>query len=115
MRHQKITVDGNEAATPVAYKTNEMISIYPITPSSPMGESADEWTAGKHKNIWGMIVALKANLRDRRDNDARDLLALRDSLVRKSVWIIGGDGWAYDIGYSGLDHVLASGQNVNGL
>ncbi len=44
---------------------------------------------------------------------ARNLLAVADTLVRKSVWIIGGDGWAYDIGYGGLDHVLASGQNVN--
>jgi len=47
--------------------------------------------------------------------EARDLLAVADALVRKSVWIIGGDGWAYDIGYGGLDHVLASGQNVNVL
>jgi len=45
----------------------------------------------------------------------RDLLSLADVLVRKSVWIVGGDGWAYDIGYGGLDHVLASGRNVNVL
>jgi len=45
--------------------------------------------------------------------DARQLLSVADALVRKSVWIIGGDGWAYDIGYGGLDHVLASGRNVN--
>jgi pyruvate-ferredoxin/flavodoxin oxidoreductase len=43
----------------------------------------------------------------------RDLLSLADALVKKSVWILGGDGWAYDIGYGGLDHVLASGRNVN--
>ena len=47
--------------------------------------------------------------------DYRDLLSLADMLVRKSVWIMGGDGWAYDIGYGGLDHVLASGRNVNVL
>jgi pyruvate-ferredoxin/flavodoxin oxidoreductase len=47
--------------------------------------------------------------------EARDLLSLADALVKKSVWIIGGDGWAYDIGYGGLDHVLASGRNVNVL
>ena len=41
------------------------------------------------------------------------LLAVADSLVRRSVWIVGGDGWAYDIGSGGLDHVLASGRNVN--
>ena len=45
----------------------------------------------------------------------RNLLALADFLVRRSVWIVGGDGWAYDIGYGGLDHVLASGRNVNVL
>lgn len=44
-----------------------------------------------------------------------ELLSLADVLVRKSVWIVGGDGWAYDIGYGGLDHVLASGYNVNVL
>jgi pyruvate-ferredoxin/flavodoxin oxidoreductase len=45
--------------------------------------------------------------------EARDLCSLADVLVKKSVWIVGGDGWAYDIGYGGLDHVLASGRNVN--
>ncbi len=45
----------------------------------------------------------------------RRLLAVADNLVRKSVWIVGGDGWAYDIGYGGLDHVLASGRNVKVL
>ncbi|HUK19480.1 MAG TPA: pyruvate:ferredoxin (flavodoxin) oxidoreductase [Bryobacteraceae bacterium] len=47
--------------------------------------------------------------------EARDLVSIADSLVKKSVWIVGGDGWAYDIGYGGLDHVLASGRNVNVL
>ncbi|MCF7827267.1 MAG: pyruvate:ferredoxin (flavodoxin) oxidoreductase [Candidatus Marinimicrobia bacterium] len=44
---------------------------------------------------------------------SRQLLSVSDNLVKKSVWIMGGDGWAYDIGYGGLDHVLASGKNVN--
>lgn len=47
------------------------------------------------------------------DPRARELETVADTLVRRSVWIIGGDGWAYDIGYGGLDHVLASGRNVN--
>jgi pyruvate-ferredoxin/flavodoxin oxidoreductase len=47
------------------------------------------------------------------DNRAKDLISVADNLVKKSVWIIGGDGWAYDIGYGGLDHVMASGRNVN--
>jgi len=59
------------------------------------------------------VQALKQNLAGLDTFDARDLLAVADALVRKSVWIVGGDGWAYDIGYGGLDHVLASGANVN--
>jgi pyruvate-ferredoxin/flavodoxin oxidoreductase len=47
--------------------------------------------------------------------DARQLLSLADVLVKRSIWIVGGDGWAYDIGYGGLDHVLASGRDVNVL
>jgi pyruvate-ferredoxin/flavodoxin oxidoreductase len=47
--------------------------------------------------------------------ESRNLLAVVDHLVRRSVWVVGGDGWAYDIGYGGLDHVLASGRNVNVL
>jgi pyruvate-ferredoxin/flavodoxin oxidoreductase len=61
------------------------------------------------------VAALKAKLRDMQEPEVRDLLSVSEALVRKSVWIIGGDGWAYDIGYGGLDHVLASGQNVNVL
>ncbi|MBR4616657.1 MAG: pyruvate:ferredoxin (flavodoxin) oxidoreductase, partial [Kiritimatiellae bacterium] len=49
------------------------------------------------------------------EGTGKSLLAVADNLVRKSVWILGGDGWAYDIGYGGLDHVLASGRNVKVL
>ncbi len=49
------TIDGNEAAASVAYRLSEVIAIYPITPSSPMGEHADEWAVGKNENIWGQI------------------------------------------------------------
>ncbi len=58
---------------------------------------------------------LKEKLRALDVPEARQLQFLADLLVKKSVWIVGGDGWAYDIGYSGLDHVLASGRNVNVL
>ena len=61
------------------------------------------------------VVELKKILNGRDDQDSVDLLGLADKLVRKSVWVVGGDGWAYDIGYGGLDHVLASGRNVNVL
>jgi len=60
------------------------------------------------------VGLLKTRLLGLHDNvTALDLLSVVDHLVRRSVWIVGGDGWAYDIGYGGLDHVLASGRNVN--
>ncbi len=59
------------------------------------------------------VALLKERLQRLESPDASQLLALADMLVKKSVWIVGGDGWAYDIGYGGLDHVLASGRNVN--
>lgn len=55
MTKQMITIDGNEAAARVAHKINEVIAIYPITPSSPMGEWADQWSAENKPNIWGSI------------------------------------------------------------
>ncbi|QUY46028.1 pyruvate:ferredoxin (flavodoxin) oxidoreductase [Acaryochloris marina] len=62
-------------------------------------------------------IHLESHTNERRDNSLIEkmsqLKALADYFVKKSVWIIGGDGWAYDIGYGGLDHVLASGRNVN--
>jgi len=61
------------------------------------------------------IETLKATLTKSKDNDAKELASLADHFVNRSVWIIGGDGWAYDIGFGGLDHVLASGRNVNVL
>ncbi len=59
------------------------------------------------------VSALKQHLQHVTHPAAQTLMQLADSLCKKSVWIIGGDGWAYDIGYGGVDHVLASGRNVN--
>jgi len=59
------------------------------------------------------VRLLKERLQGKTSLEAKQLLALADLLVKKSVWIVGGDGWAYDIGYGGLDHVIASGKNVN--
>ena len=59
------------------------------------------------------VETLKSALAKLESNEAKSLLEVADYLVKKSLWIIGGDGWAYDIGYGGLDHVLASGKNVN--
>ena len=61
------------------------------------------------------VQELKIKLQNNQDPRAINLTALAEHLVKRSVWIMGGDGWAYDIGYGGLDHVLASGKNVNVL
>ncbi|TAN35890.1 MAG: pyruvate:ferredoxin (flavodoxin) oxidoreductase [Verrucomicrobia bacterium] len=61
------------------------------------------------------VATLKGKLATSKKPEARNLLTLADMLVKRSVWIMGGDGWAYDIGYGGLDHVLASGRKVNVL
>ena len=66
------------------------------------------------KLVAELKVACKAGI-EAGCETSKQLLTVADNLVRKSVWIIGGDGWAYDIGYGGLDHVLASGKNVKVL
>ena len=58
MTRPKVTIDGNEAAAYVAHKTNEVIAIYPITPSSPMGEWSDQWSSEGKPNIWGTIPSV---------------------------------------------------------
>ena len=55
MKRSKVTIDGNEAAAYVAHKVNEVIAIYPITPSSPMGEWSDQWSSENKPNIWDTI------------------------------------------------------------
>lgn len=79
--------------------------------------NADQSDAAGIEAQRARVAALKERVasRDGHVGELRDLLALADVLVKKSVWIVGGDGWAYDIGYGGLDHVLASGKNVNVL
>jgi pyruvate-ferredoxin/flavodoxin oxidoreductase len=72
-------------------------------------QDSDEEVAAQRERV----RQLKAILAKLRFPEAARLLAVADSLIVRSVWIVGGDGWAYDIGYGGLDHVLASGRNVN--
>lgn len=82
--------------------------------NSPQKDEADIYEQRER------VTALKKKLEDMlkagsngKTSEVKHLLSLADYLVKKSVWIMGGDGWAYDIGYGGLDHVLASGKNVN--
>ena len=75
--------------------------------NSPQKDEADIYEQRQR------VTELKKKLEQIATPEAKQLLALADMLVKKSVWIVGGDGWAYDIGYGGLDHVIASGKNVN--
>lgn len=79
--------------------------------------AAQEWLDGMHSNEKSAIATNKLLPLLQKTNDelAKELLELKDYFTKKSHWIFGGDGWAYDIGYGGLDHVLASGENVNVL
>ncbi|HEU5318011.1 MAG TPA: pyruvate:ferredoxin (flavodoxin) oxidoreductase [Chloroflexota bacterium] len=79
--------------------------------------TADQSTEARIKAQRRCVAALKERLSapDMRSDDAKRLLSLADTLVSRVVWLVGGDGWAYDIGYGGLDHVLASGANLNVL
>jgi pyruvate-ferredoxin/flavodoxin oxidoreductase len=73
----------------------------------------DEWVGIEKQR--GRVADLKKALAPLKDEKSARLLTLVDYLIKKSVWIFGGDGWAYDIGYGGLDHVLASGKKVRAL
>jgi pyruvate-ferredoxin/flavodoxin oxidoreductase len=75
-------------------------------------EQTDEATIHEQRQ---RVAELELILEQLKSEPARNLLSVVDSLTRKSVWLIGGDGWAYDIGFGGLDHVLASGRDVNAL
>ena len=55
MKKEMVMTDANEATAHVAYRLNEVIAIYPITPSSPMGEFADQWSAERIPNLWGTV------------------------------------------------------------
>jgi pyruvate-ferredoxin/flavodoxin oxidoreductase len=88
--------------------------------AAPIGETlaaalleADQSTEAGVAAQRDRVAALRARLADTPTLEAQRLKLLADYLVRKTVWIVGGDGWAYDIGYGGLDHVLAMGRDVN--
>ncbi|MGE0156237.1 MAG: pyruvate:ferredoxin (flavodoxin) oxidoreductase [Geobacter sp.] len=75
--------------------------------------SADQSSQAGIEAQRGRVEKLKAALKGSKNKVAKLLLPIADYLVKKSVWCIGGDGWAYDIGFGGLDHVIASGKNIN--
>lgn len=78
-------------------------------------EAFKEWLENKDNAQLSKLASAKVIVQLEKENSeiAKQILELKQYLVKKSIWIIGGDGWAYDIGYGGLDHVLASGEDVN--
>jgi pyruvate-ferredoxin/flavodoxin oxidoreductase len=103
-------------------KLNEMAKEYVTELASDIGiDLASALVEARQKDEADIyeqrerVKVLKTKLAAINKPNARRLLAIADNLVKRSVWIMGGDGWAYDIGYGGLDHVLASGKNVNVL
>ncbi len=76
---------------------------------NPPGEQAEI----ENQRQW--VIDLKKALAKQRQSRSEGLPSVADDLIKRSVWIFGGDGWAYDIGFGGLDHVMASGRNVNVL
>ncbi|GGC04838.1 pyruvate-flavodoxin oxidoreductase [Marinobacterium zhoushanense] len=88
---------------------NDKLDVELVAAILNADESSEAGLVAQRKRI----ETLRAALHRVDDPCAKALLAVADKLARHSVWIVGGDGWAYDIGYGGLDHVLASGRNVN--
>ncbi len=88
-------------------------SCAPVIPLMKEIKTADQSDQAGIEQQRERVATLKQALKGCTERAAVQLLPLADYLVKKSVWCVGGDGWAYDIGYGGLDHVIASGKNVN--
>ena len=117
----RLTLDKQqEHALELLVLLTDMIGINLVEGIRTADQSSESGIAAQRERV----AQLKERLQTlAKDNDTTadlrsaisNLQSLADALVKKNVWIIGGDGWAYDIGYGGLDHVLASGRNVNVL
>ncbi|MBE7557439.1 pyruvate:ferredoxin (flavodoxin) oxidoreductase [bacterium] len=108
----RLTLDKHlEYATELLEKLREELSGPVVDALLSADQSTEAGIAAQRRRVAALKHALAAIPRP----EAGRLAAIADALVKKSVWIVGGDGWAYDIGYGGLDHVLASGRNVNML
>ena len=100
-------------------RTEYALELLPQFADAVGAELVDEIVKADQSNETGIlkqrgrVQLLKERLANVNVPQAKELLSVADMFVKKSVWIFGGDGWAYDIGYGGLDHVIASGRNVN--
>ncbi|HRW10579.1 MAG TPA: pyruvate:ferredoxin (flavodoxin) oxidoreductase, partial [Caldilineaceae bacterium] len=106
----RLAVDKQKAYThELLARLSDVIGAYLRDALLAADQSTTEGIAAQRARV----ATLKEKLQGVDTPAAQDLLSLADVLVERSIWIVGGDGWAYDIGYGGLDHVLASGRNVN--
>jgi pyruvate-ferredoxin/flavodoxin oxidoreductase len=101
----------------LALARQRLEELRPRLPAGLVDEilNAPQLTESELRRQRQRVAALKSALQGSDGEAARDLLSVADQLVRRSIWLVGGDGWAYDIGSAGLDHVLASGRDVNVL
>jgi pyruvate-ferredoxin/flavodoxin oxidoreductase len=101
----------------LALARQRLEELRPRLPAGLVDEilNAPQLTESEIRRQRQRVAALKSALQGIDGEAARDLLSVADQLVRRSIWLVGGDGWAYDIGSAGLDHVLASGRDVNVL
>jgi pyruvate-ferredoxin/flavodoxin oxidoreductase len=106
----RLTIDKHTEAARQLVTANSAMIGGDLATSILQADQSDE--AGIYEQRL-CVRQLKEKLQKSNTPEAKHLLSLADNLVKKSVWIMGGDGWAYDIGFGGLDHVLASGKNVN--
>ena len=83
--------------------------------SADIKQAFKEWLEGMDDAKKSRAASEKVTdlLKDKKDSISREIMKLKQYLVKKSIWVFGGDGWAYDIGYGGLDHVIASGEDIN--
>ncbi|MBP1668953.1 MAG: nifJ [Bacteroidetes bacterium] len=104
----------NKLRERIERKMNEALNGSAVL-SETTKEAFREWLAGKNNAQLSKAASAKVlkELVKEKDPVAKEILELKNYLVKKSVWAFGGDGWAYDIGYGGLDHVVASGEDVN--
>ncbi len=97
-----------------------MKQLYELNVDTKIKEALKEWIDGKNEegasreSTAKILKLFEKDLNGSKANELKNrILELKDYLIKKSVWILGGDGWAYDIGYGGLDHVIASGEGIN--
>ncbi|MBS4095321.1 MAG: pyruvate:ferredoxin (flavodoxin) oxidoreductase [Sulfuricella sp.] len=106
----RLTIDKqNQFATELLVKLQDQIGADLVAALSNADQSDEAGIQQQRERV----TTLKTKLATLDSAEARNLTSVADALLKKSVWIIGGDGWAYDIGFGGVDHVLASGRNVN--